>query len=583
LSQPLDASKIAIKVDLLWENDELQVSGNYDVKMRQFNVSSEIKKLELSLLDPYLQKVMGESQGTLNGAFELKGSPETPRLNGFLNLNGVSTQIAFTKARYNIAQQKITFDERQFDLGDLRLTDPQNRKANVKGKILHDFFKDFAFDLAVVTDEFHFLNTTVEDNALFYGQLFLKADIKIKGPLESPLVDIAATTLSQSDLTLSPFSEAEVIFNEDYIVFGNPEQLKAQDTIKAIYEAKNIFPFDVNLNLALTDVANFNFVVDPLSGDQLSCRGNANLIVNFKPTGAIEMYGIYTVSSGQYKFSYGDFIQRTFQIQPGGTVVFNGDPLQSRFDLTAFRTTPATTYELIANEATISDTERVEAQKRQPVQVLLSIKGDLANPQIDFDIQLPDDEGTVVTSIVERKLETLRNEPNELNKQVFSLLLLNSFMSSSSLSPTLSSAGETAVLSSVSKLFSNQLNRLANKLIKGVEVSIDVNSYRSGFEEQQGNTSTEVGLGFSKKMFNDRLRVQATGNVDVTSSANTSEFSTLAGDFLLEYQLTANGNYLLKVFRKNSYDVFNESDNARNGISISMKKALEKKLGKKKK
>ena len=83
-----------------------------------------------------------------------------------------------------------------------------------------------------------------------------------------------------------------------------------------------------------------------------------------------------------------------------------------------------------------------------------------------------------------------------MNKQVFSLLLLNRFIADN---PFNSSGGSfnAGVLArqSVSKLLTEQLNRLADDLVAGVDLNFDVLSsedYTTG--ERRDRTDLNVGL-----------------------------------------------------------------------------------------
>jgi hypothetical protein len=273
-------------------------------------------------------------------------------------------------------------------------------------------------------------------------------------------------------------------------------------------------------------------------------------------------------------------VKRKFNIKEGGQVYFNGDPLNARFNVTAVYETRATTYELIKNEATLSNSEVREAQRRTPVEVLLQLSGQLSSPSLEFDINLPENQGSAVSSTVNRKLEALRSNPNDLNQQVFGLILVNSFVLAES-SNVLAGAGENTALSSVSKLFTNQLNRLADRYIKGVEVNVDIDSYKSQYGNgESASRVTELGIGISKQLFNDRLTVSVGGNLDVEGT--NSNASSFAGDFLLEYKLTEDGDYLLRVFRKSDYDVLLEENSVRNGVSLFFRKEFDGKKRKQK-
>lgn len=574
IAQAASSSVINVDVGMKGENNNIAATGTYQIDNKNFNVNLDIQEMEMRLLDLMLVDIIADSKGKLQGNISLKGTPEKPDINGQINLNNISTLIEFTQARYAVETGKITLDNKTINLGELTLRDTANNTANLRGKLDHNFFTDIKMDLDLDTEKFLILNTTAADNPIFYGNLMLGAKVDVTGPIELPKVDVVANTLEGSEINISPFSETDVVLEEDFIIFGNPDTyVKPGDSLD-VYDAKAALPVDVTLNLELSDNALLRIIVDPLTGDKLECRGNSNLAMRFLPSGLMEMFGTYTISSGQYGFSYSDVVRRNFQIVPGGTVFFNGDPLNSRFNVAAKYETKTTTYELISSEATLSPGETKQAQRRQPVAVVLNLDGNLAAPELAFDIELPEAQGSAVNSTIERKLLDLRNNPNELNKQVFGLLLINSFIVSSS-STNLGDVGENVVLSSVSKLFASQLNNLAEKFVKGVEINFDLSSYKSQYaNDGSGGTVTEVGLGITKQLFNDRLSLTAGGSFDVGGETGASQ---VAGDFLLTYELTSSGNYLLKVFRRSDYDVLNEENAIKTGVGVSFRKQFENK------
>jgi len=581
LDNPINTQDINVNVLLKGTENNMNISGDYNITSTQYNVNADIASLQLRLIDPIMIGVFGESKGTINGKFSLRGTPDKPNLNGEINMNKISTVIEFTKTRYAVNEGKVTFNNQEINLGSLQLIDRRNDKASLSGKITHDFFADLRLDLNMNTNRFTFLNTESSDNELFYGKLFLSATANIQGVVEQPVIEVKARTLEGSELNVSAFSEEDSFLEENFIIFGNPEtyQKESEEKGTVVYEVENALPAEVRLNLELTDEAIFRVIVDPVTGDLLECRGNSDMLINLQPSGKVDIFGSYIIKSGKYRFSYTDVVKRNFEIVEGSSVAFNGDPLNARFNVTAKYTTKATPYELVSNETTLSESETNTAQKRQDVDVLMKMVGNIADPKLTFDIELPESEGTVLSSEIQRKLVELRNNQNELNKQVFGLLLFNGFIVSSG-SADFADAGETVVLGSVSKFVSKQLNNLADKYIKGVQINFDVNSYKSQYaNEGAGATVTELGIGVTKQ-FNDRLSLKAGGNFDLNSTSQSSGFSQVVGDFVLQYKLTKSGNYLLKAFRKSDFDVLNEENSVKTGVGISTSKSFG---GKKKK
>ena len=581
LDNPINTQKINVNVLLEGGLNNMNVAGDYNFGTQKYNVNSNIQSLELRLIDPIMIGIFSQSKGTINGKISLQGTPEKPQINGGINLNQISTVIDFTKTRYTINEGQVTFNNKEINLGTLQLLDRRNDQANLSGKISHDFFSDLKLDLNMNTPKFTFLNTASKDNELFYGKLFLSANANIQGAVEQPIIDVKAKTLAGSELNVSAFSEEDSFLEETFILFGNPEtyQKETEGEKNIVYEVEDALPAEVRLNLELTDDAIFRVIVDPITGDQLECRGNSDMLINLLPSGGVDIFGSYIIQSGQYRFSYTDLVKRNFEIVKGGSVDFNGDPLNARFNITTKYSTKATPYEFVSNETTLSESETSSAQRRQKVDVLMKMTGNIAAPELNFNIEIPESEGSILSSEIQRKLAELQSNPNELNKQVFGLILFNGFIASSG-SAGFTDTGESVVLGSVSKFVSKQLNQITDKYIKGVQINFDLNSYKSQYaNEGAGATVTEVGIGVTKK-FNNRLSFKAGGNFDLNSTAQSSGFSQVAGDFVLEYKLTDSGNYLLKVFRLSDYDVLNEENSVKTGAGISVSKSFG---GKKKK
>jgi hypothetical protein len=575
LAQPVNSKNVNVKVLLKGQENNLEVAGDYNIETTQYDVTANVSSLQLRLIDPFVVGIVGQSKGTVNGEISLDGTPDQPKILGTLNLNQISTVIDFSKTRYTINEGQVKITNQKINLGTLTLNDRRGDQAVLSGEVTHDFFSNLKLDLKMSTDRFTFLNTEPTDNELFYGKLFLNAQASIRGVVESPLIEVSARTLEGSELNVSAFSEEDSFLEEDFIIFGNPQTYENEraDSTQIAYEIQNAFPAEIRLNLDLTDAAIFRVIVDPLTGDQLEAKGNSALLINLLPSGEVSIFGNYVIQSGKYRFSYTDIIKRNFEIVQGSSVEFNGDPLNARFNVTAKYTAKATPFDLIKNETTLTSSEVSAAQQRQKVEVLMKMNGNLAGPELTFDLALPEAEGTIVSSEIQRKLVELRNEPNELNKQVFGLLLFEGFIVSSG-GAGFGSTGSAVILGSVSNFVSKQLNQLADKYIKSVQINFDVSSYQSEYiNKGEGGNVTELGVGVTKQ-FNDRLSIKAVGNVDFNSDAPATGFSQIAGDFVLEYKLTNSGDYLLEVFRKSDYDVLNEENAVKTGVGISVSKSF---------
>ena len=288
----------------------------------------------------------------------------------------------------------------------------------------------------------------------------------------------------------------------------------------------------------------------------------------FDESGKLSLTGNYEIQRGSYQLSF-SFIKRKFDIQKGSVITWTGDPTSANIDITALYKTLAPPIDLVeAQLAGLSVTELNTYKQRIPIQVLLKMKGELLKPQITFDILLPSDQVSR-WPVVDAKLEQIRTDESELNKQVFALLLLNRFVGEN---PLQSDAGitstSTLIRQSVSSILADQLNQLAGSLIKGVDVNFGINSaddYTTGTQA----TRTDLTVGVSKSLLNDRIKVSVGSNFELEGPANTNQSaSTIAGDVAVDYQLSKDGRYILRAYRKNQYEGVIEGQVIETGLTF---------------
>ncbi len=572
-AQPAGRRVIDILTELSGEN-QMTVQGTYTIEGNQFDINADFEKLGLVVADPFLNTLIRDSRGYVSGELSIKGTPDKPAVRGSITTHDVSTEVLTTGARYRTSGNTITLSETDINLGSLALYDERGQKATLSGGIRHDYFKNIRMNLRAQTDGLQMLNTTRDDNQLYYGKLFASADVNIEGTPEQPVITVAASTQDSTLLHVEPLAQSLAVVQEDYIIFANPNNYQP-DSLKLLEQqiASNVTGFDLTLVLEVTEDAELNIIIDPLTGDQLFCSGSGDFTLRMQPDGELSITGTYVIEKGSYTFSYEGLVKREFEIRKGSSLTFSGNPYDARFDITAVYKTRATTYELVSTQAT-DPTTLEAARRRTDVEVLMNIDGSINEPEITFDINLPNAQGGLVDNLVARRLADLEDEPTELNKQVFGLLLFNSFIASET-GGGLANVGENAALRSVSSLITGQLNKLADRLIKGVDVTVGFESYQTG--GQTASNVTEVQLGLSKRLFNDRLTIMVGGNFNLqnsqTSSVQQGGYSAIAGDFVLEYKLNERGNYLLKVFHESDYNILLDANANKTGVGVVFRKS----------
>ena len=198
------------------------------------------------------------------------------------------------------------------------------------------------------------------------------------------------------------------------------------------------------------------------------------------------------------------------------------------------------------------------------------MKNAMLNPDINFDIYLPSaDEAT--RSKVRSVLYVSDKEENiqELNKQVFSLLVLNTFLPPPGSNASYNHAGVGSTTSS--ELLSNQLSNWLSKISNDFDIGVN---YRPGDEL----SNQELELALSTQLFNDRLILD--GNFGLSDRQNVSNqaqnTNNLIGDLSLEYKITKDGKLRVKAFNKsNQFSLTDINSSYTQGVGWSYKEEYE--------
>ncbi|HKZ38880.1 MAG TPA: translocation/assembly module TamB domain-containing protein, partial [Chryseolinea sp.] len=326
--------------------------------------------------------------------------------------------------------------------------------------------------------------------------------------------------------------------------------INAKDTMKATFSG-----IDLSANIELNDKETFNIIIDPATGDKLTVKGNSTLTLDIDPTGDMILSGRYEISEGSYDLSFYKIVKRKFLIEKGGTIMWSGTPLDATLNIRAMNEVETSPIELM--ESTADEVDQ-RFKKQIPFLVYLQIKGEILAPEISFQLDMAEGYRDEFDGTVYAKIRDINTRESELNKQVFALLVLRRFISDNPLDNRAGSDAESTARRSVSKLLSEQLNRLSQN-VKGVELSFDVKSsedYSNGSSDAQ----TQLQLGLSKSLLDDRLIVKVSGNVDVEGeeASNQNSVSDFIGDLALEYKLTPDGRFRITGFRTSSYDMVNQ-------------------------
>jgi translocation and assembly module TamB len=537
----------------------MEPSGN-DINM---NLDLAVKRLELGTFEGALNAFVTSASGAVNGSVTLRGSTAAPVIDGKINFDNVAISTLAIGGPLRVDNESLIIVSNkglQFDRFSIR--DSTNTPLTINGLVGTTNFVNYDFDLTIRGRNFKALNLPKRQNSIYWGDLVITTNMRIMGTETAPIVDGSLTVNEGTDFTVViPQTDPGVVSREGVVQFVDFDAPENDSLFLAPYDSLNrsaLIGYDIATNLTINKEAKFNIVVDAVNGDFVSLQGEANMTAGIDPSGKVNLTGTYEIEKGSYQISY-NFLQRKFEIQKGSKISWLGEPTAAELDVTAIYIANTAPLDLVSNYINASTTAiRNTYLQKLPFQVVLNMAGELMKPQLTFDIVLPMDKNYNVSSDiitnVDTRLTQLRQEPSELNKQVFALLLLNRFVGEN----PFESSGEgfnagAFARQSVSKLLTEQLNNLTQNLIEGVDLSFDVAS-TDDYTTGERRNRTDLNVGISKQLLSNRLTVSVGSNFELEGPQQTGQTSNnIAGNVAINYLLSRDGRYALRAYRKNEY------------------------------
>ncbi|MFT4204568.1 MAG: translocation/assembly module TamB domain-containing protein [Chitinophagaceae bacterium] len=562
------------EIALTGNDNDVRLTGNYYESNQGLDLNLAMNKLNLAIVRPFAVGYLDSIGGYISSDLSIKGRIDTPLLNGNLKFNNAYFVPTMTGSKLTLSNENIGIDNQGLHFNNLTMRDPRNNTFKVNGDLLTKNFMDYGFNLNLKANNFMLIDAPQSEGRFFYGKLAFNTDMNLKGDMDSPEVGGNVKVNKETDFSMvMPSDNPEVQERQGVVAFVTADQRKKFRETRpklltdSLTSQSQIKGMSVNLNISTDSSAKFALIMDERSGDALRVQGVADLGFGIDKNGKMNMTGNYNLTKGSYVLTL-EVIKKTFDIQRGSTITWLGDPLDANANITALYKVKTSPVDLMSSQ--FRDEALTPFKQTSVFTVNLIMKNKLMQPDISFDITLPDESLQLYTnsSALDTKLQEVRQDPSEMNKQVFALLLLGRFVGEN----PLQSAGDATTvgdmaLQTASSLLTSQINKLAGNLIQGVDLNFDLNSgtdYSSGAAQSR----TDLTVGVSKRLFNDRIQVNVGSNFALQGTSQGQQATNLAGDVSVDYRLTQDGRYIMRAYRKNLYEGVIEGQVVRTGVGF---------------
>ena len=525
------------------------IDGYLRPKDKAIRAEAVLNRLDLGYAAPILATVFDRFEGALDGKVSVGGTLDKLEIEseGMQIVDGL-LKIGFTQVPYRVSGP-VSVDTKGLHFQNVSIADGSDGKGAVTGSLLFGNFKDMRLDTHVQFDRMKVLGITDRTGPI-YGDVYGTGRVDITGPFDALALNVDARTVKDGNLHI-PLRSGGTKATGNLLVFTEPyveiEEDPYEQMLAATRTTKKKTQNDLDIRVRVRATPSVTAHID-IGENSLQGLGNGLIDLRLRSGqgSPFTINGDYTLTQGEFRFSALDLVTRDFSIRDGSSIRFNGDVMDSDLNVTGVYSTKASLSTLLSSSASADGV-------RRQVDCIINITDKLRNPQIGFDIEIPElDPGT------EGLVNSALNTEDKVMKQFLYLLIANSFLPNEE-SGIITTGGSNMLYSNMSGIMAGQLN----SIFEALNIPLDL-----GLNYQQNSSGQNLfDVALSTQLFNNRVVVN--GNIGNRRLYGTTT-DEVAGDLDIDIKLDKPGTFRLNLFSHSADQYTSFLDNSqRNGIGIA--------------
>jgi len=517
---------------------------------------ADFKQIDMWVIPLIVNNVFSKMEGQASGGGYITGNLDDFDFHADFQTQNVYAKPNFLNTNYFISGH-VGFDRQDgVILDSLNVMDTKGGTGVVNGKVdLNDFKPITYLDLTLDMNRLQFLNNKMDRDVPFYGNVSGSGVVRLTGSnrdLYMRTVNPVQLT-SDSEVSIPLLEETELQQTGKFIrfvdSFDNPDKKtttpgqelsadkpsEAEQLQEAIESMTFSERFDLDLQFKASNNVTVNLIFDPVTGEVLTAQGTGQLRITMQDQD-VQMFGRYNINDGNYQFVTGEIISRRLDLEPGGTIIWEGPPDNARLNISAIYHARPDIRPLTAETAAGAGGDAQPNQnggQRVPIDLIVEINGTLSSVENNYYFRLPTSIDLSSNSTLQYTISQINRDEQQKLLQATSILFTGQFIAtqglgsgagSSSLNLTRSTVLNPLLSNQViSPLLSNQINALLNSDVSRLDIDLSLNAY------------DEVDLGIALRLYNDRLILRREGQIAGGSSQNS--LSERIGDLNATYRI----------------------------------------------
>lgn len=515
----------------------------------QLEVSAELEHFPLSIANAFVPGQMMMLGGDLDGALQVSGSPNQPKVNGELVLDSVSVEARQVGARYWFDNRPVKIQNNRllFDKFAIYTTSPN--PFTIHGNVDFSNLDRPTANLDLKATNYTLLDAPRTRESMVYGKVFVDVNATIRGRLDALVMRGNMNLLGNTDVTYvltdSPLTVEDRL--DGLVSFTSFADTVQVDTLSA--PTMSLGGMDMIMSVHIDNAVQVRADLSPDRSKYVALEGGGDLNLQYTPQGDMNLSGRYTLSGGVMKYALPIIPPKEFSFVQGSYVDWRGDPMNPTLSLKAVERV----------RASVADGDD-GATRMVNFVTSISIKNRLEAPELIFDIEAPED------ATVQNELQAMGAE--ERSKQAIAMLATGIYLNSGV------KGGGLTMGNALNSVLQSQINALAGSALESVGASFSV-GVEDRTASETGEKQTDYSFRYSQRFFNDRFQIVIGGKVSTGANA-TNDAESFIDNISLEYRLDATGTRYVRVFHNKNYESILDGEITETGVGLVLRRKMDR-------
>lgn len=496
--------------------------------------------MPLSLVNGFIPEQLFGFEGNADGKMTVKGAIDRPQVDGEVYLDSTymvsvpyGVKLRFSNDPVCVVGSKLLFE-------NFEVFAHNDNPLNIYGDIDFSDLDNVFMNVRMRAENYQLINAKENYRSVAFGKAFIDFYGIMKGKLDNLQMRGKLNVLGATDMAYilrdSPLTTDNQM--DELVKFTN-----LNDTTQQSVNHPPLTGLDMSLAVTVEPGVHVMAYLNADHSNYVDLMGGGDLRMTYDPLNELRLNGKYTLSNGKMKYALPVIPLKTFTIENGSYIEFTGDMMNPKLNITATEETKATVG---------SDGQTGRSVLFKCGVVITKTLNDMG---LEFTLDAPEDMS------LHNELQAMSME--QRGKLAVTMLTTGMYLADGNTSGF-------SMNSALSSFLQSEINNITGNALRTLDLSFGIDNST----DATGNMHTDYSFKFSKRFWNNRLKIIVGGKVS-SGVEDPNQNESFFDNVTFEYRLGDTSNKYLKLFYdNNSYDWL-EGNTQEFGVGFTWRRTVQ--------